>query len=125
MPVIRESVLLNASKNVKTPSCTIYLKKEMVDTDDLYKVIEFANEHLIYYEFEHFIESYEISNCVVFDEKEEKYYNFFSNFYDDGWKNCEYRIRYKLNKRMLYRTKKDLEYMQHLHQIIHHQQVQD
>jgi hypothetical protein len=87
------------------------LNKELIDSTDLYKVIEFANENLIYYEFEHFIDSYEISKCVVFDEKEEEYYDFFSRFYDDSWKECEYRIRYKINKRMLYRTKKDLEYI--------------
>jgi len=109
--LVRQQELLNASKNVKTPSCTIYLNKELIDSTDLYKVIEFANENLIYYEFEHFIDSYEISKCVVFDEKEEEYYDFFSRFYDDSWKECEYRIRYKINKRMLYRTKKDLEYI--------------
>ena len=48
--LVRQNELLNASKKVKTPSCSIYLNKDMIDIKDLYKVKEFANSNIKYYD---------------------------------------------------------------------------
>ena len=44
--LVRQNELLNASKKVKTPSCSIYLNKDMIDVTDLYKVKEFVNSNI-------------------------------------------------------------------------------
>ena len=50
--LVRQNELLNASKKVKTPSCSIYLNNDMIDVNDLYKVKEFANGNIKYYELQ-------------------------------------------------------------------------
>jgi len=109
--LVRQNELLNASKKVKTPSCSIYLNKDMIDVTDLYKVKEFANSNIKYYEMQDIITEYNIENNPIFDEKEEKYYNMFGNLFDDSYKGCEWRLRLTLNKNSIYKTKKDLMYI--------------
>jgi len=109
--LVRQNELLNASKKVKTPSCSIYLNKDMIDVTDLYKVKEFVNSNIKYYEMQDIINDFKIEKDPIFDEKEEKYYNMFSTLFDDSYKDCEWRLRLTLNVDSIYKTKKDLMYI--------------
>jgi DNA-directed RNA polymerase II subunit RPB1 len=109
--LVRQNELLNASKKVKTPSCSIYLNKDMIDVTDLYKVKEFVNSNIRYYEMQDIITDYNIENNPIFDENEEKYYNMFGSLFDDSYKECEWRLRLTLNVDSIYKIKKDLMYV--------------
>jgi intein/homing endonuclease len=106
--LVRQNELLNASKKVKTPSCSIYLNKDMIDVNDLFKVKEFSNSNIRYYELQDMIDNITIENNPKLTEEETKYYNFFSNVFDDDYKGCEWRIRIDLKLDTLYKTKKTL-----------------
>lgn len=109
--LVRQNELLNASKKVKTPSCSIYLNKDMIDVTDLLKVKEFANCNIRYYEMQDIITDFKIEKDPIFDENEDKYYSMFSNVFDDSYKECEWRLRLTLNVDCIYKTKKDLMYI--------------
>jgi len=106
--LVRQNELLNASKKVKTPSCSIYLNKDMIDVKDLFKVKEFSNSNIRYYELQDMIDNITIENNPTLTDEETKYYNFFSNVFDDDYKGCEWRIRIDLKLDTLYKTKKTL-----------------
>lgn len=106
--LVRQNELLNASKKVKTPSCSIYLNKDMIDVNDLFKVKEFSNSNIRYYELQDMIDNITIENNPMLTEEETKYYNFFSNVFDEDYKGCEWRIRIDLKLDTLYKTKKTL-----------------
>jgi DNA-directed RNA polymerase subunit A" len=106
--LVRQNELLNASKKVKTPSCSIYLNKDMIDVKDLFKVKEFSNSNIRYYELQDMIDNVTIENNPTLTEEEKKYYNFFSNVFDEDYKGCEWRIRIDLKLDTLYKTKKTL-----------------
>ena len=109
--LVRQNELLNASKKVKTPSCSIYLNKDMIDVTDLLKVKEFVNSNIKYYEMQDIITEYNVEKDPIFDEQEEKYYSMFSKVFDDSYKQCEWRLRLTLNVDHIYKTKKDLMYI--------------
>jgi len=109
--LVRQNELLNASKKVKTPSCSIYLNNDMIDVKDLYKVKEFVNSHIKYYEFQDIIQDISIDNLETIPKEDEKYYKFFSTFFDDTHIGCEWRVRLTLNKDCIYKIKKDLMYL--------------
>jgi DNA-directed RNA polymerase beta' subunit len=119
--LVRQQELLNASKNVKTPSCTIYLKD--IDTKDLFSVIEFSRSELIYNEISDIIDEYKIEYNPEISNFDKDIYNLFYKFY----KNINFvykdstgplvknidkvRIRLKFNKEKIYSIKKDLDYI--------------
>ncbi len=109
--LVRQNELLNASKKVKTPSCSIYLNDDMIDVKDIYKVKEFVNSHIKYYELQDMIKDISIDELNTVPVEDEKYYNFFSTFFDDSYKGCEWRVRLTLNKDSIYKIKKDLMYL--------------
>ena len=109
--LVRQNELLNASKKVKTPSCSIYLNKDMIDVTDLYKVKEFVNSNIKYYELQDIVTDFNIENNPILDEKEDKYYNMFSSLFDDSYKDCEWRLKLTLNIDSIYKIKKDLMYI--------------
>jgi len=83
----------------------------MIDVTDLYKVKEFVNSNIKYYEMQDIITDFNIENNPILDEKEEKYYNMFSKLFDDSYKECEWRLRLTLNTDSIYKIKKDLMYV--------------
>jgi intein/homing endonuclease len=106
--LVRQNELLNASKKVKTPSCSIYLNNDMIDVNDLYKVKEFANGNIKYYELQDMIDSITTEHNPSLTEEEQKYYTFFSNTFDEDFKGCNWRIKLTLNTDSIYKTKKSL-----------------
>lgn len=106
--LVRQNELLNASKKVKTPSCSIYLNNDMIDVNDLYKVKEFANGNIKYYELQDMIDSITTEHNPSLTEEEQKYYTFFSNTFDEDFKGCNWRIKLTLNTDTIYKTKKSL-----------------
>jgi DNA-directed RNA polymerase II subunit RPB1 len=106
--LVRQNELLNASKKVKTPSCSIHLNKDMIDVTNLFKVKEFVNSNIRYYELQDMIENISIENNPELNDEEKKYYNFFSNVFDEDHKGCEWRIKIDLKLDALYKTKKTL-----------------
>jgi len=106
--LVRQNELLNASKKVKTPSCSIYLNKDMIDVKDLFKVKEFTNSNIKYHELQDMIENIDTEFNPSLTEDEIKYYNFFSNVFDDGHKGCNWRLKINLKLDSLYKTKKTL-----------------
>ena len=109
--LVRQNELLNASKRVKTPSCTFNLNKDMIDSTDLFKVKEFCNSNIRYYEIQDMLKDIEIDHNPTIDEKDEKYYSFFADTFDDTFRECEWRVKLLLNKDTLYKIKKDLMYI--------------
>jgi len=103
--LVRQQELLNASKNVKTPSCQIYFDETRIDTKDLFKVMEFCHSNIIYYELENIIKDIKIEKNPDM-EPEEEYYDMFEKFYDDTFRDAEYRVRLILDLEKLYRIKK-------------------
>ena len=106
--LVRQNELLNASKKVKTPSCSIHLNSDMIDLKDLFKVKEFVNGNIKYYELQDMIENITIENKPELNDDEKKYYNFFSNVFDEDHKGGEWRIKIDLKLETLYKTKKTL-----------------
>lgn len=106
--LVRQNELLNASKKVKTPSCSIHLNKDMIDVTDLFKVKEFVNSSIRYYELQDMIENISIENTPELTDEEKKYYTFFSNVFDEDHKGCEWRIKIDLKLDALYKSKKTL-----------------
>jgi DNA-directed RNA polymerase II subunit RPB1 len=106
--LVRQNELLNASKKVKTPSCSIQLNSDMIDVKDLFKVKEFVNSNIKYYELQDMIENISIENNPELNDDEKKYYNFFSNVFDEDRKGGEWRIKIDLKLDTLYKTKKTL-----------------
>lgn len=106
--LVRQNELLNASKKVKTPSCSIQLNKDMIDVTDLFKVKEFVNSNIKYYELQDMIENVSIENNPTLTDDDVKYYNFFSTVFDEDHKGCNWRIRLDLKVDALYKTKKSL-----------------
>jgi DNA-directed RNA polymerase subunit A" len=106
--LVRQNELLNASKKVKTPSCSIHLNKDMIDVTDLFKVKDFVNSNIRYYELQDMIENISIENNPELNDEEKKYYTFFSNVFDEYHKGCEWRIKIDLKLDALYKTKKTL-----------------
>lgn len=106
--LVRQNELLNASKKVKTPSCSIHLNKDMIDVTNLFKVKEFVNSNIKYYELQDMIENISIENNPELPEEDVKYYNFFSTVFDEEHKGCEWRIKIDLKLDTLYKSKKTL-----------------
>lgn len=106
--LVRQNELLNASKKVKTPSCSIFLNSDMIDVNDLYKVKDFSNSNIKYYELQDMIKDIITENNPTLTEEEQKYYNFFSNVFDEDFKGSNWRIKLLLNTDTLYKTKKTL-----------------
>jgi DNA-directed RNA polymerase II subunit RPB1 len=109
VPRLKE--LLNASKEIKTPSCTIYLKPEVGNIKDIYVVKEFCDQNFIYYDLKSLIKEIRVDYFPELSEYDKTYYNFFETFYDDSFKQYDWRIRLTLRLDLLYRIKKPLSYI--------------
>ncbi len=107
--VDRLKELLGASKEIKTPSLTIVFDIPLEQRKKLRKVRELAHQHIEYYKFSDLCESYEIERLE--DIEYDEWYDFFDTFYNDSYKNCDIRIRTKINKEKLWKTRKNLEYI--------------
>jgi intein/homing endonuclease len=112
--LVRQKELLNASKNIKTPSCNIHLDPNAIDIKDLFKVIEFANSNLKYYEFQDLIINYNIYNSgeTEFTVEEKNYYNLYSFMNEDinldSLQN-KIRIQFEFDLEKIYKIKKNFE----------------
>jgi DNA-directed RNA polymerase II subunit RPB1 len=109
VPRLKE--LLNASKIIKTPSCTIYLKPEVGDIKNIYTVKEFCDKDFIYYDLRSIIKDLRVDYCPELSDYDKSYYNFFETFYDNSFKQYDWRIRLNLRLDLLYRIKKPLSYV--------------
>jgi hypothetical protein len=108
IPRIKE--LLNASKMVKTPSCSIYLKPEVGDLKDLFIVKEFCDKELIYHDIRSLLSEMTVDHCPVLTDYEKHYYNFFQVFYED-FEITNWRIRIVFSEELLYKCKKTMSYI--------------
>jgi DNA-directed RNA polymerase II subunit RPB1 len=109
VPRLKE--LLNASKIIKTPSCTIYLKPEVGDIKNIYTVKEFCDKDFIYYDLRSIIKDLRVDYCPELSDYDKSYYHFFETFYDNSFKQYDWRIRLNLRLDLLYRIKKPLSYV--------------
>jgi intein/homing endonuclease len=108
--VTRIKELLNASKIVKTPSCTIYLKSEVGDLTNLFIVKDFCDKELIYYDINSIMKDISIEYSPHLTPYEEMYYNFFKTFYKD-FDVTSWRICITFSNELLYKIKKTLSYI--------------
>ena len=107
----RQQELLAASKNVKTPSCNIYLTSN-VNTKELFDVMEFCNSEIIYHDLEMILDNYTIDLNPELSEEEKLYYDFYSTIYNQKInEGNNYRVRLYFNKFKIYKIKKDLEFI--------------
>jgi DNA-directed RNA polymerase II subunit RPB1 len=104
----RLNELLNASKVMKTPSCTIYLNKEIIDTKDIHAVKYFCNKELIYKDIESVLKTVKLDYNPTLFNYEENYYKFFKKFYWDTSLNIDWRISLYLDTDELFKCKKTL-----------------
>ena len=109
VPRLKE--LLNASKDIKTPSCTIYLNPEFANVKDLYSVKEICDKEFIYYNIKALIKELKIEYRPPATDFENKYHNFFKTFYDSSFIEYDWRIRLTLSLEHVFRIKKSLSYI--------------
>ncbi len=108
--LVRQKELLNASKNIKTPSCNIYLNNKCIDTTDLFKVIEFANAELKYYELQDIVKDYKLESFDEINKEELEYYDFYSLMYENvdlEKLRDKIRIQFIFDLEAVYKIKKD------------------
>ena len=108
--VTRIKELLNASKVVKTPSCTIYLKSEVGDLTNLFIVKDFCDKELIYYDINSILKDISIEYSPELTPYENMYYNFFKTFYKE-FDVTSWRICITFSNELLYKIKKTLSYI--------------
>jgi DNA-directed RNA polymerase beta' subunit len=105
--VPRTNEILDASKNQKTNVLSLSLLPSVVDLTNLQMVRDKCRVM--------FEERY-VDQCILEHEvlqrrydslppEEEIWYNFFDNFYSTSYKNCEWCIRLKLNKLVMFQYK--------------------
>jgi DNA-directed RNA polymerase II subunit RPB1 len=109
VPRLKE--LLNASRDVKTPSCTIYLKPDIGDLTDLYVVKNFCDKEIIYYNIRNLVKEMVVEYRPALSEYDSRYYSFFKNFYDDSFEPYKWRIRLSFCVESLFKIKKSLSYI--------------
>ena len=100
--VVRLKELLSATKNNKTPSLTLYFKNKANDLKAIRKLCQTQVEQTLMRDL---ITDYEIEKDPNITEK---WYDHFSKIYDDGYKNCDWRLRLHLNFDRLWLCKKSL-----------------
>jgi DNA-directed RNA polymerase II subunit RPB1 len=109
VPRLKE--LLNVSKEVKTPSCLIYLKPEIGDLKNLYFIKEICDKEFTYYNIKSLLKEIKIEYRPPATDFENKYHNFFKTFYDDTFIQYDWRIRLTLSLEHIFRIKKSLSYI--------------
>ena len=109
VPRLKE--LLNASRDVKTPSCTIYLKQDVGDLTDLYVVKNFCDKDIVYYNIRSLVEEMLVEYCPTLSDYDSKYYSFFKKFYDNSFETYKWRIRLSFSLESLFKIKKSLSYI--------------
>lgn len=109
VPRIKE--LLNASKLVKTPSCTIYLRPEVGDLKDLFVVKDFCDREIIYHDIKSIMQDLEIQYNPILTDYETNYYQFFQLFYEDICTENLWRIKILFSSASLFKIKKSLSYI--------------
>ena len=108
--LVRQKELLNASKNIKTPSCNIHLNTDYIDIQDLFKVIEFANAELKYYELQDVVDAHKMDSFEDLTKEEINYYNFYSKMYEDidmDVIKSKIRIQFTFKLDAIYKVKKN------------------
>jgi len=109
VPRLKE--LLNASKDIKTPSCLIYLDPKVGNLKDLYTVKEICDKEFIYYNIKSLVKELKIEYRPPATDFENKYHNFFKTFYDSSFIEYDWRIRLTLSLEHIFRIKKSLSYI--------------
>lgn len=104
--IVRLNELLNCSKTMKTPSCSIYLNKDMLNTSDLQNVYEFAEERIKYNSLGMLIRQVEMLYKPELTEYENEYYSHYSDLFTI--KRTDWCVRIHLHKTKLFRCKKDI-----------------
>lgn len=102
--VARLTELLNASKNIKTPSLTIYFNDNELDVKSLTKVREFCHTNIQQLSFGACIQSTKIETNPSLD----KWYSIFSKIYNTHYEECDTRLRVHINLQKCWLHKVDL-----------------
>lgn len=84
----RVNELLNATKNLKTPSLTIYFNE---DIKDLRVVRRLCQKYIIWQTIRTLIRDYTIEHRP--DVSADKFYHYSTELISDGWTQCSWRIR--------------------------------
>jgi DNA-directed RNA polymerase II subunit RPB1 len=111
--VPRLEEILNVSKEIKTPSMTIYLNLDKEFSKELKNVRRIAKHEFEYKELDDLLVDY----CIIKRSEIEfpVWYEFFELYYGTEYEKCEYCIRLTFNPELLYECGKTL---QHISEII-------
>ena len=104
----RLNELLNASKLMKTPSCTIYLNKELINTKDIFEVKYFCNKEIVYKDVQSILKSISLDYSPILTDFEKNYYNFFKKFYWDTDIDVDWRVSLFIDTEELFKCHKTL-----------------
>jgi DNA-directed RNA polymerase beta' subunit/intein/homing endonuclease len=101
--------LMNATKNPKTKSLTIFFDKTKVDVTDLATVRRLTNVHLLSRSLNDFIKNVSIEVQPTLTNLEQVWYHMFQTFVArDDISNCKYRLRLFINPSILFLSKRTL-----------------
>ncbi len=101
--------LMNATKNPKTKSLTIYFDKSKVNVSDLATVRRLTNIHLLSRSLNDYIKSFSIEVQPTLTDIEQVWYHMFQTFVArDDISNCKYRLRLQINTSVLFLSKRTL-----------------
>lgn len=106
--VPRLEEILNVSKDIKTPSMTIYLNIEAEKLRDLKTVMRIAKHEFEYKELDDVLLDYNIRKQSE-EEEFPAWYEFYNTFYNTDYQKCEYFIRLTLDTLKLYECGKSLQ----------------
>lgn len=108
--VPRLEEILNVSKDIKTPSMTIYLNLEQNLLKDLSVVRKIAKHEFEYHELDDVLVDYQICRRSQMEEPP-SWYEFYDLFYNTDYQKCEYFIRLTLDTNLIYECGKNLKYI--------------
>jgi DNA-directed RNA polymerase II subunit RPB1 len=105
----RLTELMNLSETLKTPSLTIYFKREVGKS--LESVRALAYSKLIYKTIGSILQDWKIEQSPTITKEDKAWYDFHSLFIDDEWRECTWRMRLKLDVKALFLSKKNLQHI--------------
>lgn len=108
--VPRFEEILNVSKDIKTPSMTIYLNLEETLLKDLATVRKIAKHEFEYKELDDLLTDYKIYKKSEVEETP-TWYEFYDLFYNTDYQKCEYFIRLSLDTSLMYECGKTLQHI--------------
>ena len=107
--VARLQELMNATKNPKFKSLTIFFDKTRIDTSKLSVIREFTNIYLLSRTLQDFISTYSIDYQPVLTPLEQVWYHLYQTFVSqDNISHCKYRLRLKINTDTMFLAKRTL-----------------